>query len=101
MDFRGEAKGDGRWFFVVGGCWWIRTCAVRELDWPDPRLVKGSDDVYLGEAIRQRGWDIADLEAPRGDRPECAARGHGAPRPRLRGLVAEPVAVSVGRGGGD
>lgn len=64
LDFRGEGSGDGRWFFIVGGCWWIRTAAVRELDWPDPRLPKGYDDVYLGEAIRQRGWSIFHLEVP-------------------------------------
>jgi hypothetical protein len=62
-EFNHENKGtgDGRWFFVTGGCWMIRTSAVRALDWPDPRLVKMGDDVFLGEAIRQQGWQLENL----------------------------------------
>ena len=63
MNYRNTGKGDGRWIFIVGGCWWIRTSAIRELDWPDPRLAKEGDDVYLGEAIRQQGWEMAHVEA--------------------------------------
>ena len=63
MDFHGKGTGDGRWVFIVGGCWLIRTSVIRALDWPDPRLVKESDDVYLGEAIRQQGWEMAHLDA--------------------------------------
>lgn len=76
FDFEGTGRGDGRWFFVLGGCWLIRTAAVRALDWPDKRLEKMGDDVFLGEAIRQQGWKIAyvpcdgvaiDAEARRGE----------------------------------
>lgn len=57
FNFKGKGTGDGRWFFMTGGSWLIRTSAVRELDWPDPRLIKCADDVFLSEAIRQQGWD--------------------------------------------
>jgi GT2 family glycosyltransferase len=56
-NFKGKGTGDGRWFFMTGGSWLIRTSAVRELDWPDRRLIKCADDVFLSEAIRQHGWD--------------------------------------------
>ncbi len=60
-DFEGKGTGDGRWFFVTGGCWFIRTRAIRELGWPDPGLIKRNDDVFLGEAIRQQGWEFHDI----------------------------------------
>jgi hypothetical protein len=61
FNFNGQGTGDWRWTFVVGGCWMIRTSAIRALDWPDKRLVKLGDDVLLGEAIRQNGWDLAHI----------------------------------------
>lgn len=61
VDFEGRGTGDGRWFFATGGCWFLRTRALRELDWPDPSLVKRNDDVFLGEAIRQQGWEVQDI----------------------------------------
>jgi hypothetical protein len=61
FNFENRGTGDGRWIFIVGGCWLIRTHAVRAMDWPDPRLIKLGDDVFLGEAIRQQGWDLADM----------------------------------------
>jgi len=63
-NFEGKGTGDGRWFFATGGCWMIRTSAVRALDWPDPGLVKRNDDVFLAEAIRQRGWRTMDVGSP-------------------------------------
>jgi len=60
-NFEGKGAGDGRWFFATGGCWFMRTRALRELDWPDPVLVKRNDDIFLGEAIRQQGWEIQDI----------------------------------------
>lgn len=63
FDFEGRGEGDGRWIFVLGGCWLIRTSAVRALDWPDERIEKMGDDVFLGEAIRQQGWHIAHMSA--------------------------------------
>src|ERR1051326_8109432 len=47
FNFEGRGTGDGRWRFIVGGCWLIRTCTVRTLDWPDRRLIKLGDDVLL------------------------------------------------------
>ena len=61
FNFEGKGLGDGRWFFVTGGCWFIRTQAIRALDWPDPGLVKRNDDVLLCEALRQQGWEFHDI----------------------------------------
>lgn len=60
FNYLGRGWGDPRWFFILGGSWLIRTSAVRALDWPDRRLIKLGDDVFLGEAIRQQGWAIAN-----------------------------------------
>lgn len=60
-----DSGGDGRWFFITGGSWFIRTRALRELGWPDAGLIKRNDDVLLGEAIRQQGWESVDI-GPRG-----------------------------------
>jgi GT2 family glycosyltransferase len=60
----GRGLGDGRWRFILGGCWMMRTRAIRALDWPDRRLVRLGDDVLLGEAIRQRGWRFANIGTP-------------------------------------
>ena len=64
LDFGGYGTGDGRWVFILGGCWLIRASAVRVLDWPDSRLIKLGDDVFLGEAIRQQGWHLARIQNP-------------------------------------
>lgn len=64
FDFQGRGTGDGQWFFILGGCWLIRTSAIRVLDWPDRRLVKMGDDVFLGEAIRQHGWILGNIDCP-------------------------------------
>jgi GT2 family glycosyltransferase len=64
FNFAGRGTGDGRWIFVLGGCWMIRARTIRALDWPDRRLVRLGDDVLLGEAIRQRGWSIENIGAP-------------------------------------
>jgi FkbM family methyltransferase len=60
-DFQGQGTGDGRWFFALGGCWFIRTHVLRDLDWPTRGLIKRADDVLLGEAIRQQGWVCHDI----------------------------------------
>ena len=41
--------------FVTGSYVWLRTDVMRQLDWPDPRLVHNGGDTLLGEAIRQQG----------------------------------------------
>ena len=61
FNFEGRCMGDGRWFFVTGGCWMVRNNAIKALDWPDPRLIKRNDDVFLFEAIRQQGWQSQDI----------------------------------------
>jgi GT2 family glycosyltransferase len=60
-DFEGRGCGDGRWFFITGGNWLVRTEAIQALDWPDTRLIKRNDDVFLTEAIRQQGWSAHDI----------------------------------------
>jgi GT2 family glycosyltransferase len=62
FDFENRGSGDGRWFFILGGCWLVRTRTIRALDWPDPRLK--DDDVFLGEAIRQNGWKLGNIGTP-------------------------------------
>jgi len=83
FNFENRNSGDGRWDFIVGGCWLIRTSALRALDWPDRRLIKLGDDVLLGEAIRQQGWQLGNIgspgvvinaEARRGRAGSCAQR---------------------------
>ena len=64
FNFQNRNCGDGRWDFIVGGCWLIRTSALRALDWPDRRLIKLGDDVLLGEAIRQQGWQLGNIGSP-------------------------------------
>lgn len=64
FNFKNRNCGDGHWDFIVGGCWMIRTSAVRALDWPDPRLIKLGDDVFLCEAIRQQGWQLGNIGRP-------------------------------------
>jgi GT2 family glycosyltransferase len=64
FNFDGQGTGDGRWIFLVGGCWLLRTSVVRALDWPDTRLRLNGEDVFLGEAIRQQNWNIMNLHRP-------------------------------------
>jgi GT2 family glycosyltransferase len=64
FNFEGRGTGDGRWFFIPGGCWLMRTAALRELDWPDRRIIKMGNDVFLGEAIRQQGWELENIGSP-------------------------------------
>lgn len=58
-----KETGDARWFFIVGGCWLVRAATVQTLDWPDDRLIKRNDDVFLCEAIRQQGWESQNIES--------------------------------------
>jgi len=64
FNYDGQGTGDGTWVFVLGGCWFMRTSVVRALDWPDRRLIKMGNDVFLGEAIRQQGWQLQDIGSP-------------------------------------
>ncbi len=40
--------------FITGGYLWLRTDVLKQLDWPDKRLVHNGGDVLLAEAIRQQ-----------------------------------------------
>jgi len=62
LNFENGGTGDGRWLFILGGCWLIRTQRIRALDWPDLRLK--DDAVFLGEAIRQNGWRLTNIGTP-------------------------------------
>ena len=59
--YRGRPIGARRWSFPTGANWFVRTAALRAMDWPDPRLVLTAEDVLLGEAIRQQGWSMVDV----------------------------------------
>ena len=61
FNFNGRGTGDGRWIFIPGGCWLMRSSVIRVLDWPDRRLIKMGNDVLLGEAIRQQGWELENI----------------------------------------
>lgn len=58
-----EEKGAGNkyWTYLTGGGWFMRASAIRAMDWPDPRLVMQAEDVFLGEAIRQQGWNTMNV----------------------------------------
>ena len=51
----------GYWIYLTGGGWFLRTSAIRAMDWPDPRLVMQAEDVFMGEAIRQQGWNTMNI----------------------------------------
>jgi hypothetical protein len=42
--------------FAQGAYWGLSVKALRELDWPDPRLRHNGGDTLLAEAVRQQGW---------------------------------------------
>jgi GT2 family glycosyltransferase len=48
--------------FATGGFWAARTAILRQLAWPDPRLIHASEDFLLGEAMRQSNCTIASFD---------------------------------------
>jgi hypothetical protein len=64
FDYLGKGLGDGRWFFILGGCFFVRTAAVRAINWPAERLLILGDDAFFGEAIRQQGWNWCNIGTP-------------------------------------
>jgi ADP-heptose:LPS heptosyltransferase len=93
-DFQGQKTGDGRWFFITGGCWFIRSAAVRALGWPDARLIKRNDDVFLSEAVRQQGWKIHDI-GPLGVAINTEPRrGHGEDANTMQRQIGERQIIS-------
>ena len=87
LDFEGRGTGDGQWFFIFGGCGLYRTRALAEIDWPDKRLIKMGEDVFLGEAVRQQGWSLGHIEDPGVAINTEARRGDPGLTPEPAGLV--------------
>lgn len=56
-----EGKEAVEFHFATGGFWAMRAEVVRQLDWPDPRLIHANEDFILGEALRQNGSEIGDF----------------------------------------
>lgn len=53
FDLVGKAKKPGI-HFMTGGYVWLRVDVMKQLNWPDTRLVHNGGDTLLAEAIRQR-----------------------------------------------
>jgi GT2 family glycosyltransferase len=93
FNFRGRGTGDGEWLFAVGGCWLVRHRAVRALNWPDRRLLKMGDDVFLGEAVRQHGWRIKNIGSPGVVINSSTRRGDPGVQASPLGVQASPPAA--------
>ena len=52
--------------------WAVKAEVIRQLDWPDSRLVHFEDDYLLGEALHQNGYEIGRCES--GVVIDCGAR---------------------------
>jgi hypothetical protein len=46
--------------FANGGYVWLRSDVLRQINWPDKRLVHNGGDSLLGEAVRQQGFPRFD-----------------------------------------
>ena len=59
-----DLEGNQAWMFqfATGAFWAIRTEILRQLDWPDPRLVQANDDFLLGEALRQNSLVLGGFQ---------------------------------------
>jgi hypothetical protein len=97
FDFEGQGTGDGRWDFVLGGCWLARTSALKALDWPDRRLLLLGDDVLLGEAVRQQGWRLEHIGSEGLVIDTGPRRGTGRDGLFLRGQETGAASNSPGR----
>ena len=93
FNFHNCGVGDGRWMFLSGGCWLIRTRAVWALGWPDRRLGRLADDIFLGEAIRQQGWHMADIRSPDVVINDAPSRGEPGQLPTLENSQDSPQGV--------
>ena len=79
----------GRWTFVIGANWFARMSALRQLDWPPTSFLKAGDDALLAEAIRQSGWQFAQIG-------ECGVtfQTHDRRAPETRDMMAAQVGGS-------
>lgn len=80
-----KGKDAAKFSFATGGFWAIRTDVLRQLNWPDPRLVHVTGDFLLGEALRQNHLRIGRFDygvkindAPRRNPGEAVAVSPGA-----------------------
>lgn len=44
--------------FAQGAYWWLRVDVLKQLDWPDPRLVRNGGDTLLAVALHQNGYKL-------------------------------------------
>lgn len=65
--------------FIQGSYWWLRTNAMRAMDWPDPRLNHNGGDTALSEAAWQHRFGQADYTY--GVDVDCADRRGMTERP--------------------
>jgi GT2 family glycosyltransferase len=79
-----DVSGRYRVSFIAGGFWAIRTHWLKDLHWPDPRLVHFGDDYMLGEALRQHGALLGNAYS--GVAINHAARRAPADTPRTEAL---------------
>ena len=70
-------SGDQTWHFCAGGSWFARSRAIEELGWPPKSLVKRSNDVLLGEAMRQAGYEIMHIGGVGVAQSDAPRRGTG------------------------
>jgi hypothetical protein len=80
-----KGKNAAEFSFATGGFWAVRTAVLRQLDWPDPRLVHTTGDFLLGEALRQNrltmgrfDYGVKINDAPRRNSKEAVAVSPGA-----------------------
>ena len=80
-----NGKDAAKFSFATGGFWAIRTEVLRQLNWPDSRLVHVTGDFLLGEALRQNRLTIGRFDygvnindAPRRNPREAVAVSPGA-----------------------
>lgn len=58
----GDGNAAAKFCFATGGFWVIRSAILKELDWPDPRLLHLTGDFLLGEALRQNRLKIGRFD---------------------------------------
>jgi hypothetical protein len=78
-------KDAAKFSFATGGFWAIGSAVLRQLNWPDPRLVHTTGDFLLGEALRQNRLTIGRFDygvrindAPRRNAKQAVAVSPGA-----------------------
>ena len=49
-------------YYFEPGLFAVRTAALRQLRWPDNRLPNGDLDVLFGEALRQQGIQLHNID---------------------------------------